>query len=95
MLLFQNISQLIYCIGAIVLRGYSGAVQNAVSILRNMTAVGKKPTKTVEWTLVVLGVVLGLVCNNRGFVGLLPVIANLVLFVMIILFLVRQKPEKA
>ena len=77
MLLFQNISQLIYCIGAIVLKGYSGAVQNAVSILRNMTAVGKKTSKAVEWTLITLGVVLGLVCNNRGWIGLLPVIANL------------------
>jgi len=139
MLLFQNISQLIYCIGAIVLKGYSGAVQNAVSILRNMTAVGKKPTKAVEWTLIGLGVVLGLICNNRGFIGLLPVVANLeyslavfrfrdneralkkaflvsvflftifcgfilnfvgvianvVLFIMTILFLVRQKPEQA
>ena len=33
--------------------------------------------KYLEWTLVALGVILGVAFNNRGFVGLLPVIGNL------------------
>ena len=31
----------------------------------------------LEWILVALGVILGIVCNNLGWIGLLPVIANL------------------
>ena len=76
-LMVQNISQLIYCIGAIVLRGYSAAVQNAISILRNFAAMREKQNKWIEYGLIVLGVVLGVCFNNRGIAGLLPVAANL------------------
>ena len=76
-LMVQNLSQLFYTIGAIALKGYSGAVQNVVSILRNFAAIRKVESKVVEWTLVAMGVVLGIVFNNMGLVGYLPVIANL------------------
>ena len=73
----QNLSQTIYCIGTILLRGYSGAVQNVVSIIRNLVAIKQITAKWIQWTLTILGVVLGLVFNNIGWAGLLPVIANL------------------
>ena len=75
-LIVQNLSQVIYFTGGILLKGYSGAVQNAVSFLRNMVAIWKMESKVIEWILLALGVVLGLVFNNLGWVGLLPVIAN-------------------
>ena len=77
MLLVQCISQVFYVIGAVVLKGYSGAVQNAVSIVRNLAAAFKVGGKAVEWASVVAGVVLGVVFNNRGFLGWLPIVANL------------------
>lgn len=73
----QNISQLIYCIGTILLKGYSGAAQNVVSILRNFVAIRKIENKVIQWILVLLGVVLGIAFNNLGWIGYLPVIANL------------------
>ena len=76
-LLVQSLSQLVYCVGTIILKGYSGAVQNAVSILRNLVAIGKCSSKILEWTLVLLGVALGMVFNNLGLIGYLPIIANL------------------
>lgn len=75
-LLCQSLGQLCYCTGTIVLKGYSGAVQNAVSILRNLVAIRNIKNPFVEWFLVFLGVVLGLCFNNRGWMGLLPVIAH-------------------
>ena len=72
----QNLSQLLYCIGTILLGGYSGAAQNVVSIIRNLIAIKQISKKWIQWTLVVLGIVLGLAFNNIGWVGLLPVIAN-------------------
>ena len=77
MLWVQNISQVIYGVGTAVLGGYSGAVQNLVSIVRNMVAICDIKSQTVEWILVAAGVVLGILCNNLGLVGLLPMIANL------------------
>ena len=73
----QNVSQGIYMISGIILRGYSAAVQNAVSIVRNFVALRKVKSKTVEWSLVILALALGLAFNNRGWIGLLPVIGNL------------------
>ena len=34
-------------------------------------------SKVLEWTLILAGVVLGIVFNNRGLLGWLPIIANL------------------
>jgi len=73
----QNISQAIYFTGTVVLKGYSGAVQNVMSIFRNLLAIGGKSSKVLEWGLTVLGVVLGIVFNNIGIMGYLPIIANL------------------
>ena len=82
----QNLSQLIYCIGAILLKGYSAAAQNAVSIVRNLVAIKKIDSKAVQWFLVILAVILGLWFNNLGLVGLLPVIANLQYTIVIFQF---------
>ena len=73
----QNLSQAIYCLGAVFLNAYSACAQNLVSILRNLVAICKISSKWLEWSLTILGVALGLAFNNRGWVGLLPVIANL------------------
>lgn len=77
MLYMQSLGQLIYCLCAIVLGGYSAAVQNVVGIARNFAAIRNIRSRVLEWTLVVLGVVLGIAFNNRGLLGLLPVIGNL------------------
>ena len=74
---FQNISQAAYFISGIVLKGYSASVQNVVSILRNLAAIHNIKSKIVEWGLTLAGLVLGIVFNNRGAIGLLPVLGNL------------------
>ena len=73
----QNVGQVIYFISALLLRGYSAAVQNVVGFLRNLAAIRQIRSKPLEWMLVGLGVVLGVAFNNRGLIGLLPVIGNL------------------
>ena len=73
----QTVSQGVYLISAVVLRGYSAAVQNAVSVLRNLEAMQSRHHKWFQWLLVALGVGLGITFNNRGVVGWLPILANL------------------
>ena len=73
----QTLSCVFYGIGSVFLKGYSSTVQNAVGILRNLAAMRNIKSKWIEWTLIALGVILGIVFNNRELVGWLPVVANL------------------
>ena len=59
----------------VLLRGYSGVVQDIVSIARNMAVLRGKLTMVWKVVFVGVGLVLGLAFNNRGVVGLLPIIA--------------------
>ena len=76
-LAIQILSQVFYGVGTIILKGYSSTVQNAVAILRNLAAIKRIKSRTVEWILILLGVGLGIVFNNLGWVGWLPIVANL------------------
>ena len=87
----QNVGQVIYCVSSLVLGGYSAAVQNVVSILRNLAAIRNIKSKAVEWTLVTAGVVLGVWFNNRGIMGLLPVVGNLLYTLAIFRFLDNER----
>ena len=90
----QILSQVIYAFGGWVLGGYSAMAQNFVSILRNLAAIYNLSNRYLEWLLVVLGVVLGIACNNLGFMGLLPVIASLLYTLAIFRYKDRQRPLK-
>lgn len=86
MLWIQNISQALYCLGSLVLHGYSASVQNVVCILRNVSVIMGAKSKILQWFFVISGVVIGVYFNNLGFMGILPVIANLQ-YTLAILFL--------
>jgi hypothetical protein len=73
----QIVSQFFYGASSIALKGYSSTVQNVVAVFRNLAAMKNVKSKVLEWTLVLAGVVLGAVFNNRGLLGWLPIIANL------------------
>ena len=82
MLLMQSISQVVLATGAIFLGANSAAVQNGVSLLRNLRAATNKGGKWLEWVFLAIGVVLGVYCNfflpnDIGiWLGLIPIIAN-------------------
>lgn len=72
----QTISLFFYAAGNLVLRGYSAVVQNVVSVGRNLLAASGKKIAALEWLLTIAAIVLGIYFNNRGVIGLLPVVAN-------------------
>jgi len=89
-LLVQCVSQLFYIASSLILKGYSATVQNVVSIARNLFAAYDKKNKAIEYVLIILPVVLGIVFNNRGLLGYLPVLANLEYSVAV--FAIKDKP---
>ena len=72
----QIISQLFYGASAFFLKGYSAMAQNIVAIFRNLAAMKESKSKIIEYMLILAGVVLGAVINNRGLIGWLPILAN-------------------
>ena len=94
-LLVQSVGQAFYFACALFLKAPSGAVQNAMSIVRNLVAMGKKKSKWIEWALVAGGVVLGMVFNNRGLAGWLPIVGNLEYSLAVFRFRHDQRKLKA
>ena len=97
-LAFQTISQFFYGAGSIMLKGYSSTAQNLVAVLRNLAAIKEIKNKTVrqvvEWLLIALGVVLGVIFNNRGLLGWLPIVANLEYSIAVFRFKENEKALK-
>ncbi len=87
----QIISQVFYAAGSMVLKGYSSTAQNFVAILRNLAGMKNIKSRIVEWVLISLGVVLGIVFNNRGLLGWLPIVANFIYSVAIFQFKDNEK----
>ena len=90
----QILSQIFYSAGSIILKGYSSTAQSFVAILRNLAAMKGVKHKAVEWILISLGVVLGIVWNNRGLIGWLPIVANLEYSIAVFRFKEKEKALK-
>ena len=73
----QTAASAFLLISDLVLRGYSGAVQDFICILRNFTVILGKKSKVLNFFFILSGVALGVIFNNRGWLGLLPILANL------------------
>lgn len=90
----QIVSQFFYGASSIVLKGYSSTAQNAVAVFRNLAAMKNVKSKVLEWTLILAGVVLGIIFNNRGILGWLPIIANLEYSISVFKFKDNEKALK-
>ena len=73
----QILSMIFYGAGSLILKGYSAVAQNVVGIIRNLAAIQNVKSRILEWALIAAGVILGILFNNRGILGWLPIIANL------------------
>ena len=58
------------------LQGYSGMVTNLVCLIRNILGAAGKLTKCNSAILILAIIVCGCAANNRGLIGLLPVLAS-------------------
>ena len=76
-LIWWQIVDVIFCIlSNIALCTYAAMTTNSVALIRNILAYKNKLTKNLTLILCVLCVVVGLWANNRGIIGLFPIIAS-------------------
>lgn len=59
-----------------VLLSYSGVTTNSVSLIRNVLAYKKKLSFLITLIILAISITLGLIFNNRGFIGILPVFSS-------------------
>ena len=62
-------------LASLVLFSYSSFTTDLLCLTRNCLAYNKKLTKSITLTLVFICIIIGLYANNRGFFGVLPIIA--------------------
>lgn len=76
-LIWWQIIDVIFCIlSNIALYTYSALTTNSISLIRNILAYKNKLSKNITWILLILCVIAGLWANNRGIIGLFPIIAS-------------------
>lgn len=73
---FQTVQIGLFVVSNLVLGGISGAIINAISIVRNILCYKEKLDLKGKIIITILSVVLTLAFNNLGFIGLLPLIST-------------------
>ena len=74
----QTIQIICFIISNLLLKGFTGAIIQGVSLIRNIEAYKDKLTTLNKIILITISVGLSLYFNNRGIIGLLPVISTIV-----------------
>lgn len=76
MMLLQCMDCMCGTISNIILGGYSGATTQFINLLRNVIIYKDKMTNSLKIISIVLIVAVGILVNNHGLLGLLPILAS-------------------
>ena len=76
-LITQSIQKALSTLSNIVLKGYSGAITHALSFIRNILCYYDKLNILVKIIITILTIILTLLFNNLGVIGLLPLISSI------------------
>ncbi len=74
----QTLQILCFTISDLILGGFTGAIVNLISIIRNILCYKDKLTNNIKMIIILISIVLSLSFNNLGFLGLLPLISTVV-----------------
>lgn len=77
-LVVQTLQMALFIASNIVLKGYTAAVINAISIIRNMLAYKDKLSDKLTYLLLGLTIIISILVNNNAIIGLLPLIGTVV-----------------
>ena len=76
MVLWQAAHAVCYCLSNLFLGGYSAVISNVLIAVRNILLAKDKLNKWVTSLICVLIITIGIYFNNRGWLGLLPIVAS-------------------
>lgn len=76
--IIQTIQILLFVISNLLLGGFTGAIINVICIIRNLLYYKNLLKTNVKVILIILSILFTIPFNNLGFIGLLPLISNVV-----------------
>ena len=76
LIIIQGVSHFFFAISGIVLKGYSGVVQDVIGFVRNLAISKRFINKSIRIFLLTAGVVFGITLNNKGLIGVLPIVGT-------------------
>ena len=79
----QTIQYITYVIADFILGGITGAITNLISIVRNILCYKGKLNKIMIILIILVSIILTLMFNNLGFIGLLPLFNNIIYTIFI------------
>lgn len=74
---FQILDCIFNTMANCILGGFSGAIVILMALIRNILIFKNKMTNTLMVIILLLMVIIGLSVNKNGYIGLLPIIANI------------------
>lgn len=74
-IILQTIYTALFIVSDLLLDGFSGAIINTLSILRNILAYNDKLDTNSKIVISILAIITCIIYNNLGFVGLFPLIS--------------------
>ena len=78
-LLLWQVIEVVFCIlSNIALVTYSALATNSIALVRDVLAYKNKLTQNATFVLMVTCIIAGLMANNRGAIGIFPMMASLV-----------------
>lgn len=73
----QTIQLIMFVLSNIILGGFTGAIINTISCIRNIICYKDKLNKKVKIILILLSTLMSFTFNNLGFIGFFPLISTI------------------
>ena len=83
-LLLQIVSMVIMGIASYLLKGYSAIVMDVIAITRNILSIRGIGSRFLSYIFIAMAIIFGVLFNNNGIFGYLPIIANVTQSVFIL-----------
>lgn len=77
-ILVQSIQMFLMGLGNLFLGGFSATFSNFISIFRNVMCYKNKLNKIFKILFIIVQTILGLLINNLGTIGILPILASVI-----------------
>ncbi|MBR4471674.1 MAG: YgjV family protein [Erysipelotrichaceae bacterium] len=75
-LIYQIVSMLVMTVASYLLKGYGAIVMDVIGITRNLLSINGIASRWLTYLFISAAIIFGILFNNKGLLGYLPIVAN-------------------